>query len=354
MADNDKPAILILGATYGLLFAARAALGGYNVDIVGHKNEIDAINSDAVNIQIPTAGRGETIEISSRTARLNIRGIAPANVDLGKYGLIVLAMQESQFANPELHDLCVQIARSQTAVLSIMNMALPPYLKRLDNLWDASLSSAYHAAELWEHFDPASFSHSSPDPQAIRPDPSQYAQLQVRLPSNFKIAPFEKEADQQFIQQLCRNSKSAPNLNVETAKKPRVYFVGGTSIYTPMAKWPMLITGNYRCITSGAPQSIRDAVLGDMAASEEIFNSVLSLCQALGAPQESLVPFSAYAKAAHNLDRPSSVANALNNGGVKVERMDMLIEKLLGLNGLNADPVKAITSLVSEKIAAAQ
>jgi hypothetical protein len=29
-------------------------------------------------------------------------------------------------------------------------------------------------------------------------------------------------------------------------------------------KWSMLLTGNYRCITLHEPQSIRDAVQGDL------------------------------------------------------------------------------------------
>jgi hypothetical protein len=32
------------------------------------------------------------------------------------------------------------------------------------------------------------------------------------------------------------------------------------SLFVPLAKWSMLLTGNYRCITPHEPQSIRDAV----------------------------------------------------------------------------------------------
>jgi hypothetical protein len=38
------------------------------------------------------------------------------------------------------------------------------------------------------------------------------------------------------------------------------------SLFVPLAKWSMLLTGNYRCITPHEPQSIRDAVHGDLQA----------------------------------------------------------------------------------------
>ena len=42
------------------------------------------------------------------------------------------------------------------------------------------------------------------------------------------------------------------------------------SLFVPLAKWSMLLTGNYRCITPHEPQSIRDAVHSDLKLSQSI------------------------------------------------------------------------------------
>ena len=46
------------------------------------------------------------------------------------------------------------------------------------------------------------------------------------------------------------------------------------SLFVPFAKWPMLLTGNYRCVTAGAPISIRDAVHADIGLSRDIYAAV--------------------------------------------------------------------------------
>ena len=46
------------------------------------------------------------------------------------------------------------------------------------------------------------------------------------------------------------------------------------SLFVPLAKWSMLLTGNYRCITPQDPQSIRDAVHDDLKLSQTIYDHV--------------------------------------------------------------------------------
>jgi DNA-binding CsgD family transcriptional regulator len=83
------------------------------------------------------------------------------------------------------------------------------------------------------------------------------------------------------------------------------------SVFVPMAKWCMLMAGNYRCLLDGGIVSIRNAVHGDLSASRAIFDAVAGLCKALGAEDSDLVPFDKYASAALSLESPSSVARAL-------------------------------------------
>ncbi len=55
------------------------------------------------------------------------------------------------------------------------------------------------------------------------------------------------------------------------------------SLFVPLAKWSMLLTGNYRCITPHEPQSIRDAVHGDLKLSQSIYDHVDAIARRLGA-----------------------------------------------------------------------
>jgi len=56
-----------------------------------------------------------------------------------------------------------------------------------------------------------------------------------------------------------------------------------SSLFVPLAKWSMLLTGNYRCITPHEPQSIRDAVHGDLDLSRSIYEHVDAVARRLGA-----------------------------------------------------------------------
>src|SRR5439155_10616996 len=54
------------------------------------------------------------------------------------------------------------------------------------------------------------------------------------------------------------------------------------SIFVPLAKWAMLLTGNYRCVTADGSIDIKDAVHRDVAASRSVYNWVCGVCERLG------------------------------------------------------------------------
>ncbi len=70
------------------------------------------------------------------------------------------------------------------------------------------------------------------------------------------------------------------------------------SIFVPLAKWAMLLTGNYRCVTRDAARTIKEAVHTDLEESRSVYNFVRDLCIKLGATPDDLVPFEKYAAAA--------------------------------------------------------
>jgi hypothetical protein len=96
----------------------------------------------------------------------------------------------------------------------------------------------------------------------------------------------------------------------------------------------MLMTGNYRCVLDDGIQPIVEAVHGDVNLSREMYEWVSQLCIALGAQQGDLVPFDKYAAAAKSLQKPSSVARALDGGAMQVERVDLLVQLLARQKGV--------------------
>ena len=114
------------------------------------------------------------------------------------------------------------------------------------------------------------------------------------------------------------------------------------SLFVPLAKWPMLIAGNYRCIRRDDMIPIKEAVHGDAGKSRGVYDWVRQLCAGLGAEDEDLVPFEKYAKAAEGLGKPSSAARALFGGaeqfgGVEPQRVGVVGIHVLDCAGLGFD-----------------
>jgi hypothetical protein len=116
---------------------------------------------------------------------------------------------------------------------------------------------------------------------------------------------------------------------IELPVKLRVH----DSVFVPLAKWAMLMAGNYRCITPQGMRSIKDSVHTDLAASREMYEWVFSLCRNLGADAGDLVPFEKYANAANGLGSPSSAARALYGGAQNIERVDRLVQQVAAQQG---------------------
>jgi hypothetical protein len=122
------------------------------------------------------------------------------------------------------------------------------------------------------------------------------------------------------------------------------------SVFVPLAKWPMLMAGNYRCIRREDMIPIRDAVHGDVATSRAVYDWVGKLCASLGADDDDLVPFDKYAKAAEGLSKPSSAARALFGGASNIERVDCLVRRIGRQRGLQSDTLDEIVTLVDERL----
>jgi len=344
---QQKFNILILGASYGSLLGSRFALAGHDVHLVCLPDEANAINIDGVKLRMPIRGRSEPVLVDSLKFDGIITAGGPHSIDVDRFDLVALAMQEPQYRHDEIRDLLQAVAEARKPCLSIMNMPPLPYLRRIPGLDHDALRECYTDASVWDDFDPALVTLCSPDPQAFRPPGEPGNLLQVTLPTNFKAAKFEDEAHNRILLQLEKDIADATyevdGENLALPVKLKVH----DSIFVPMAKWSMLLTGNYRCIQRGQMVPICDAVHADPAESQRIYRWVTDLCVELGASSEDLVPFEKYANAALVLKKPSSAARALDAGAPFIERVDLLVRAIAGQKQLSDPAVDEIVDVVN-------
>jgi hypothetical protein len=205
---------------------------------------------------------------------------------------------------------------------------------------------------VWDSFDPATMTLCSPDPQAFRPPEEKVNVLQVRLPTNFKSARFQSDADTAILRQLEADVDAArfasPTGPIELPVKLKVH----ESVFVPLAKWAMLIAGNYRCVQKDQMRPIREAVHSDIAATRAVYEWVVDLCVSLGASRDDLVPFEKYANAALSLQSPSSAARALAAGAPNIERVDLLVQTIAAARGQRSDVLDQTVALVDGWLAA--
>jgi|SRR5882672_1725743 len=342
--------ILILGASYGSLLGTKLLMAGHRVSLVCTRGTADLINREGTRVRFPIKGWEGSLEIGSTGLPGELAAMTPDEAHPGEYDLVVLGMQEAQYGGKGVRGLMQRIARSRRPCLAIMNMPPLPYLRRIPGLWIAPLEDCYADPGVWEGFDPALMTLASPDPQAFRPQDEPKNVLQVGLPTNFKVARFDATEPTAMLKDLESGVEAARFDPGQEALEVPVKLKVHDSIFVPLAKWPMLMTGNYRCIRQGDMIAIREAVHGDIGRSREIYDWVSGVCARIGAEPGDLVPFEKYAKAAETLRKPSSAARALFGGAQHVERVDRLVREIAGQQGLASDSLREIIALVDERL----
>jgi hypothetical protein len=347
---GPKYSVLILGASYGSLFGTKLLMAGHRVTLVCTKSTADLINREGTVVRMPVKGRDGLLDIASKKLPGTLSAATPEAVDPGAFDLIVLGMQEAQYGASGVRELTQRVARSRKPCLAIMNMPPLPYLERIPGLSTDGLEACYADPAVWKEFDPAMVTLASPDPQAFRPPDRPKNVLQVGLPTNFKAARFDSEEATQILRNLEADIDAARydpgDGPIEIPVRLKVH----DSVFVPLAKWPMLIAGNYRCIRPDEMIPIKDAVHGNVNASRGVYDWVRTLCAGLGAEDEDLVPFDKYAKAAEGLGKPSSAARALFGGAEHIERVDCLVRRIAKQQGLQSETLDEIVGLVDERL----
>ena len=343
---SDKYNILFLGASYGSLFAAKGALAGHSAHLICLPEEVELINSEGAVVRLPVRGFDQPVELNSKTMRGRVSAGAPEDTDPADYDLVVLAMQEPQYRVPAVKDLLQKVGAAAKPCMSIMNMPPLAYLKRIPSINADVLRDCYTDASVWDSINPALITLCSPDPQAFRPPDEKCNVLQVGLPTNFKAARFESDEHTAILHQIeddIQNIRHEVDGNgVELPVKLRVH----ESLFVPLAKWAMLMTGNYRCVQEEEMIPIKQAVHSDTAVSAEIYNWTADLCVSLGGARNDLVPFEKYGNAALSLQKPSSAARALLAGAPYIERVDKLVQTLASAQGVQSSHIDRTVAVV--------
>ena len=348
MATTYK--VLIMGASYGSLLGTKIALAGHTVNLVCLPAESELINSEGAVVRLPVKGREGLVEINSKKlpGRLAAGGTTAYNPS--DHDLVALAMQEPQYRSPGVRELLDAVAKSKVPCMSIMNMPPLPYLKRIPGINAEGIRGCYTDPSVWDSFDPALMTLCSPDPQAFRPPEDKVNVLQVRLPTNFKSARFDSDAHTAILRKLEADIEAsrldAGSGKLELPVKLKVH----GSVFVPLAKWAMLIAGNYRCITAQGMRPIKEAVHSDLETSRSVYNWVVRLCVSLGADEKDLVPFEKYAAAANGLASPSSAARALFGGAPNIERVDRLVQMIAAQKGERLAALDEVVRLVDAKL----
>ena len=272
--------------------------------------------------------------------------LTPEQAQPQEYDLICLAMQEPQYSHPSLRDLLSRVAKAKVACMSIMNMPPLPYLKRISSLDCTKLTEAFLNPEIWSEFDPGLMTLCSPDPQAYRPPEEDPNVLHVGLPTNFKVSKFNNPELDSMLKNIAADIDAFRVAGKDVPVKLRVF----DSLFVPFAKWAMLATGNYRCITHTGPRSIQSSVHSNLAKSESIYDFVNNLVVTLGADHSDMVPFAKYSAAAEGLRNPSSAARAVFSGAINIERVDKLIKLTADSLSMHNAEIQEIVAVVDAEL----
>ena len=339
--------IMIMGASYGALLGIKLCAAGHSTTLVCLPDEAELINREGQRVRMPIKGRDGLVEVDSRRLPGHLSAATTDAVDPSGFDLVGLAMQEPQYGAAGVRELLDAVARSAVPCMSIMNMPPLPYLERIPGLDVDGLRLCYTDPSVWDTFDAAKMTLCSPDAQAFRPPEEKTNVLQVSLPTNFRAARFESDEDtallrslQADIEAIRYDDGSGP---VELPVKLKVH----DSVFVPLAKWSMLLAGNYRCVQREEMRPIRDAVHGDLELSRAVYDWVNSVCRAIGASEADQVPFEKYANAAQGLTKPSSAARALLAGAPRIERADHLVQSIAAQRDMRSDVVDESVQLVN-------
>jgi hypothetical protein len=86
--------ILILGASYGSLLGTKLLMAGHNVTLVCRNKTAELINREGTEVRIKLRDEATHRAIFSRDLPGTLDAMTPGDVEISRYDLVGLAMQE--------------------------------------------------------------------------------------------------------------------------------------------------------------------------------------------------------------------------------------------------------------------
>src|SRR5260370_12771203 len=102
-------------------------MAGDNVTLVCRKKTGELIKRDGTEGRIKLRDEAMHRAIFSRDLPGTLDATSPQDIDLSRYDLVALAMQEPQYSNHTIRVLMIKIAEANLPSLSILNMPPLPY-----------------------------------------------------------------------------------------------------------------------------------------------------------------------------------------------------------------------------------
>lgn len=342
-SESNMDSIVIFGANYGLLIAAKFVSQGIRVVVYCTKEERQQYSKMGFLINYEDATTG-TFQ-KTRVLGNDIHWVSEPE-ELTRVSSFIrlgfLCVSESALVSLELCRAIKIISQKGTPFISMMNIPYPEFFAFDPRINVPGLFPCYSAPTFWRSaFRPGCLSYASPEPQFTITD-SKRGIFLLRLGGTFRIHQFsESKSNHLATEFFTQVSKS-----IDRDELP-IKFKFYTSVFPALSKLPMLMAGNYRCLqSSGEIFSISEAIRFNRSESEGIYHEVANLLTVLGAKRSSVVPFFMYFRASSRLNAPSSVARALKGGATTIERVDKLVLILLNQLGLPSSYCSRVVSLV--------
>ena len=224
--------------------------------------------------------------------------------------------------------------------MSIMNMPPLPYLKRIPGLATDALQARVHRCRRVGQFRARAGDPVQPGPAGHPPAGREDQRAAGHAADQLQGGPLRNPTQPTaMLRQMQADIEAARYDPGDGAIELPVKLKVHDSIFVPLAKWAMLLTGNYRCVTQdardrhqgrGAPRPRRIALglqLGVRSLREARRRPRTIWCRSRNTPPRRM-----------DLVRPSSAARALFNGVPNIERTDRLVQLIAAQYGMrNAD-----------------
>ena len=110
--------ILVLGASYGALIAAKIALAGHDVAMVARPDEAEVINDLGLRVRLVAREGNTPLELARADMNGTVTALTPTQSTDLEPDLVFLAMQEPQYAQPEISTLMAAIAVARVPCIS--------------------------------------------------------------------------------------------------------------------------------------------------------------------------------------------------------------------------------------------